>query len=333
MKIACFETEEWEKDILSKSFPGHEVSFFDGHATPDSVQPARNTEVLSTFIYSRLTADVLSLLPDLKLIVTRSTGYDHIDVSYCRDHGITVCNVPAYGVNTIAEHTFGLILALSRKLIPSVDRTRKGNFSLDGLRGFELAGKTIGIIGFGHIGDRVAELARAFRMTVLVTTRHPKTDEAARIGVSFVTLEDLLSASDIVTVHVPATAQTNHLINKNNIGRMKKGSFLINTSRGTTVETEAILVGLDNGTLAGVGLDVLEEECSLKEERQLLTREFLETCDLKTQIFNRMLLMKENVIITPHNAFNSTEALREIVAITTDDILAWTQGKPINVVQ
>lgn len=333
MLIACFETEDWEKDLLSQKYAEHDIRFFGGHATADSVGEVADAEILSTFIYSKIDSQVLDRMPSLKLIVTRSTGYDHIDLSECKKRGITVCNVPAYGVNTIAEHTFALILALSRKLIPSSEQTKRGNFSLDGLKGFELAGKTIGIVGFGHIGDRVAELARAFRMNVLVSTRHPDTKEAERIGITFVPLGELLSKSDIVSLHVPATPETKHLINKTNIGSFKKGSFLINTARGSVVETEAILIGLDQGILAGAGLDVLEEECALKEERQLLTEEFRETCDLKTQVFNRMLLLRDNVIITPHNAFNSTEALREIALITVGNIDAWIDGKPVNVVQ
>lgn len=331
MKIAFFETEEWEKKYLEKALADYQLVFNNKPLTGETASDVIDCDVLSTFIYSSLKGDVLAHFPNLKLIATRSTGYDHIDLDYCKKNSVTVCNVPTYGVNTIAEHTFALILALTRKLIPSIDRTRRGNFVLDGLRGSELAGKTLGVIGFGHIGKRVAELATAFQMNAIVYTRHPDVSYP-NSHVRFVDLPTILRESDIVSLHVPLTAETKHLLNKDNIRLMKKGSVLINTARGAIVETEAILWALEQGILSGVGLDVLEEECALKEERALLTREFLATCDLKTQLLNHVLLTKENVIITPHNAFNSEEALQEILSTTVKNIEAWQAGKPQNTV-
>ncbi|MBI3385887.1 hydroxyacid dehydrogenase, partial [Candidatus Gottesmanbacteria bacterium] len=301
MKIAFFETEEWEKKYLEKALVGHQLVFNASSLTAEVASEAIDCDALSTFIYSLLRGDLLARFSNLKLISTRSTGYDHIDLIYCKNKGVTVCNVPTYGVNTIAEHTFALMLALTRKLVLSVDRTRRGNFTLDGLRGVELAGKTLGVVGFGHIGKRVAELAKAFRMKVIVYTRHPE-KPSPDVPVQFVDLSTLLGTSDIVSLHVPLTPETKHLLNKENIRLMKKGSVLINTARGEIVETEAILWALEQGVLSGAGLDVLEEECVLKEERALLTHEFLATCDLKTQLLNHVLITKENVIITPHNA-------------------------------
>lgn len=332
MTIAFFEAEAWEQALVAAALPDHALTFSAAPLTTETGIQDVSPDILSTFIYSPLTTDVLSRFPNLKLIATRSTGYDHIDLSYCKMHGITVCNVPAYGVNTIAEHTFALILALSRTIIPSVERTRKGDFRLDGLRGFELAGKTLGVVGLGRIGTRVAQLAHAFGMKVLVTTRHQDLAKAKTLGITFVDLPTLLRSSDMVTIHVPLTAETKYLINTENILLMKKGSYLINTARGGVVETEAILRALEQGILAGAALDVLEEECALKEERELLTGAFLKMCDLKTQLFNHVLLTKENVIITPHNAFNSEEALREIIQTTIKNIIAYTKGKPENVV-
>ncbi len=332
MNIAFFETEDWEKALFQQALRGYSLSFFPEPLGPSQAHLLSETEILSPFIYSKLTADVLSELPKLRIIVTRSTGVDHIDRAYCRTHGITVCNVPAYGVDTIAEHTFALILALSRKIIPAVEHTRRGNFTLDGLRGFELAGKTLGIVGLGRIGKRVAELALSFKMNVIVSTRTPKPDLEEEPGIVQVDLSTLLAQSDIVSLHVPLTPETRYLINKTNITLMKKGSILINTARGAIVESEAILLALEQGILAGAGLDVLEQECALKEERELLTKEFLKTCDLKTQLLNHVLLTKENVIITPHNAFNSQEALKEIVQTTLQNIASYVSGKPENTV-
>ena len=332
MNIAFFETEDWEQEVFKKALPDHTLSFSHEPLTAETVSHAVEADVISSFIYSPLTSAVLSHLPNLKLIATRSTGYDHMDLSYCRKKEITICNVPAYGVNTIAEHTFALILALSRNIIPSVERTRKGNFRLEGLRGFELAGKTLGVVGLGRIGTRVVELAKAFQMHVIATTRHADPKKTGEHGITFVDFPTLLQSSDIVSLHVPLAPQTRHLINKENIHLMKKGSYLINTARGAVVETEAMLWALAQGILAGVALDVLEEEYALKEERQLLTNEFLKTCDLKAQLFNHILLTKENVIVTPHNAFNSEEALQEIVHTTIENIHAFIVGKPENVV-
>jgi len=327
MNIAFFETETWEKELFEQALGDHTLSFSSEPLDRTTLVRHKDAEVLSSFIYSKLSRDVLSQLPKLTLIATRSTGVDHIDRAYCSENGIAVRSVPAYGINTIAEHTFALILALSRKIVSSVERTRRGNFTLDGLRGFELAGKTLGVVGLGSIGMRVAELARAFDMGVIVHTRTPKIELENTLGITYVDLPNLLGSADVVSIHVPLTTETRHLINKDNIKLAKHGSFLVNTARGGVVETEAILWALEQGILAGCGLDVLEEESALKEERQLLTREFLKTCDLKTQLLNHVLLTKDNVIITPHNAFNSREALAEIVGKTINTITSYISGK------
>ena len=331
MNIAFFELEDWEKDYFQKTISGHNLSFFNEALTKDNFTSVKDVEIISPFIYSNLSKDFLLNFSSLKLIATRSTGFDHIDINYCKEKGIVVCNVPTYGVNTIAEHTFALILALSRKIVSSVEQTRQGNFELAGLRGSELVGKTLGIIGLGHIGTRVAEIAQAFKMKVIVYTRHPNAGQ--KTGITFVNLATLLSTSDFVSLHLPATVESRHLINKENIKFMKKGSLLINTARGAIVDIEAIFWALDQKILAGVGLDVLEEECTLKEERQLLSKDFLKTCDLKTQLINHVILNKKEVIVTPHNAFNSDDALKEILVTTSSNITGFIFGKPINQVK
>ena len=332
MRITFFEIEDWEKQYFQSVLTGSSLSFYETPLTKEAIASVDDTEILSSFIYSKLSSEILLQLPNLKLITTRSTGFDHIDIEYCKKAGIAVCSVPTYGVNTVAEHTFALILALSRKLIPSIERTRRGDFSLERLRGFELAEKTLGIVGLGHIGKRVVEIAKVFKMNVLVSTKHPDQNLTKQLGITFVELPALLNNSDIVSLHVPLIAETRNLINKENIALMKKGSLLINTARGAVVETEALVFALEKGILAGAGLDVLEEERALKEERELLTKEFLKTGDLKTQLLNHVLLTKENVIITPHNAFNSREALQEILQTTVGNITSFLAGKPVNLV-
>jgi D-lactate dehydrogenase len=333
MKIAFFEIEEWEIPFLQKALVGNTVTFSPQHLDEVEAKKLADVEVLSVFIYSMLTPELLEKMPNLKLIVTRSTGFDHIDLEYCKKKKIVVTNIPHYGANTVAEHAFALLLALSRKLIPSIERTRRGNFELDAsLRGFDLHEKTIGVVGIGNIGAEVIRIAKGFGMHVVAYTHHPSEEIARKLRITFLSLPELLKVSDVVTLHVPYSKKTHHLINKKNIKHFKQGSILINTARGGLIETEAILYGLDKGKLGGVGLDVLEEECGIKEERQLLAGNFKKECDLRTQLYNHVLLTKENVLITPHNAFNSNEALQRILDVTVENIVSFGKGKPLNIV-
>ena len=331
--ISFFETEAWEEEDFRKQFPQDTL-----HFSPQTLEEGKeyeqavfDAEVVCVFAFSQVSKAVLEKFPHVKCIVTRSTGFDHIDLSYCKEKGITVCNVPAYGVHSVAEHTFALILGLSRKLIPSVERTRKGNFTLEGLRGFELFGKTLGVVGVGNIGKVVADIALGMGMKVVAYNRH-EDEELKNKGVEFKDLDSLLSQSDVVSLHLPYMKETHHIINMDNITKFKKGALLINAARGGLVETRAILEGLEQHILAGAGLDVLEEECSMREERELLSTKFLESCDLRTQLLDHMLLDREDVLITPHNAFNSNEAVDQIMQITIDNIKGFLVGSPVHIV-
>jgi len=199
--------------------------------------------------------------------------------------------------------------------------------------GFDLMGKTLGIVGAGHIGMHVARIARGFEMNVVAFDAKPDKKLAKKLGFAYVSLEDLLRNSDIITLHLPLNPHTEHLINSENINLVKKGAYLINTSRGGIVETGALVKALDEGILAGAGLDVLEEECYITEESQLLSPEFTKKCDIRTLLQNHILMEKPNVIITPHNAFNSKEALERILQTTVENIQSFLKNKPINIVQ
>jgi len=333
MKIAFFEVEEWEKVYLQQKLAGNELQFFTEPFTSENLHEVKDVEIISTFIYSSVTKEMLEKLPNLRMITTRSTGYDHIDVATCIKHkNVTVCNVPHYGTRTVAEHTFALILALSRKIFKSVERTRHGDFDHHELTGFDLYGKTIGIIGLGDIGRSVLHIAKGFGMRVVSISRHPDEALARRLGVTFLDMNELFAVSDIVTLHVPYTKATRHMVNKRTIKKFKKGSLLINTARGGLIETEAILYGLEKGILAGVGLDVLEGEDIIQEERQILSKHFLEHANIKTLYFDHVLMKQENVVITPHNAFNSTEALHLILDVTVANIKDFIADKPQNTV-
>jgi D-lactate dehydrogenase len=332
MKIAFFETEEWEEEYLKQKLAGNELLFFPTPLSEKHIPKLLDVAVISTFIYSEVTKEFLNQLPNLRLITTRSTGYDHIDLACTRYKKIISCNVPHYGTHTVAEHAFSLITALSRKLLPSIERTKRGDFDHRELTGFDLHDKTIGIVGMGDIGSTVMKIAKGFGMHVVIYSRHPDEKLAKKLGITFLTLKELFAVSDVITLHVPYTKETHHLVNKRNIKRFKKGSLLINTARGGLIETEAILYGLDKGILRGVGLDVLEYEDTIKEERQILTENFLKNSNFKTLYFDHILMNRENVLITPHNAFNSTEALKKILDVTVENIVHFQQQTPQNIV-
>ena len=330
MKIALFELHEWEEQFLRKRLePAHTLVAFRSVLGDAALAGLADVEVVSPFIYSKLTAARLAQLPKLQLIVTRSTGFDHIDVVECGRRGVTVCNVPFYGENTVAEHTFALILALSRKVHESFVRVRAGNFSLEGLRGFDLKDKTIGVVGAGHIGLHVIRIARGFGMKVLAFDVHRDSFLAEVLGFEYADLTTLLGRSDIISLHAPYNPHTHHLINPGNIRQIKPGAVLINTSRGGLVDTAALWQALDAGILAGAGLDVLEGEEAVLEESALLD----DTANpelLRRVIQNQLILKKPNVVFTPHNAFNSQEALERILQTTADNITAFAAGTPKN---
>lgn len=331
--IVFTELEGWEEDSLRQRLPGHQLTLLRHPLEPGDIGTLQNTEVLAPFIYTYVDTKLLSSWPKLKLVATRSTGFDHVDVKACRQRGVTVCNVPYYGENTVAEHTWALILALSRKIIPSYEHTKAGNFSTTGLRGFDLKGKTLGVIGCGHIGQHVVKTAKAFDMRVIVSDARHDQSLADSLGFEYVSLDALLKESDVITLHAPYNEKTRHLLNGENMKLIKKDALLVNTARGGLIDTMALVQALENGTLSGAGLDVLEEECGIKEESEVLSPEFAKKCDLKAVIADHVLLKRDNVIITPHNAFNSQEAVQRILDTAVENILGFLAGQPVNEVK
>ena len=328
-KIVFFEIEKWEEEYIKNSLLGFNLVFSEEKLTRENAANFADAKIISTFIYSTINKELLDTLPALKFITTRSMGIDHIEVESCKKKGIVVSNVPTYGSHTVAEHTFALILAISRKIIPSVQQARRGDFSSVGLEGFDLYGKTLGVVGTGNIGKNVAEVALSFGMKVLAFSRSQDQELIAK-GIKYVTFDELLAQSDIVTLHLPHNKETEHIINMQNIEKFKKGAVLINTARGALIETQAILEGLEKKILLAAGLDVLEEEAELKEERELLSTEYLGKIDIKTELINHVLLVRDDVVITPHNAFNSREALIQIIDTTIANIKSFEAGTPQN---
>ncbi|MDT8271747.1 MAG: hydroxyacid dehydrogenase [Desulfomonilia bacterium] len=333
MKITIFETEPWEQDIYRKLGADHEVVFLTESLGQQNAGDHRDTDIVSTFIYSSLDEAVLKQLPSLKLIATRSTGYDHIDIEYCSEHDIQIANVPSYGTCPVAEHVFGLILVISHNLNEAINRTRRGEFSLAGLKGFDLHGRVLGVVGTGSIGTCVIRIARGFGMEVHAFDVNPDEALSSELGFTYSPLNTLLGSSDIVTLHVPANKHTRHLISEEQFGQMKDGSILINTSRGTIVDVQALIQALATGKIAAAGLDVLPDEPVIREEAELLRSVFQKKYDLETLLADHILLRLRNVYITPHSAFYTQEALLDILNTTLDNIQAFVQGSPQNVVQ
>lgn len=329
-------TEKWEQDYLKdklKTIKKLSPVFFSKSLDNSILNKIKSTEVLCVFVWSQIDERIINKLPNLKFVSTMSTGFDHIDLDTCKAKEIKVSNVPFYGDNTVAEHTFALILALTRKLPESIERTRQGNFTLDGLQGADLKDKIIGIIGLGHIGTKVAEIANGFGMKILATDPKKDLKLKKKLKIQYKELNYLLNNSDVISLHAPYNKETHHLINKTNINKIKKGALLINTSRGGLIDSEALITALDKDILAGAGIDVLEEECFIKEEKELLTKPFQKTCDLRTVLRGHILTHNKKVLVTPHNAFNSKEALQRILDTTVENIKGYLNNKPINQVK
>lgn len=288
-------------------------------------------EVLIPFIHSKITRADIETMPKLRLIATRSTGYDHIDMEAVKERNIVVANVPGYGETAVAEFTFALILALSRKIPQAYARTQRGDYTLEGLRGFDLYHKTLGVVGAGAIGLHVIRIATGFGMNVVAFDTRQNRLLSEVLGFRYVSLDELLAQSDIVSLHAPALPQTRHMINRETLSKMKPGSYLVNTARGSLVDTPALAWALDHGILAGAALDALEGEEFLQREEELLGESGSEE-KLKLLVHNHVLQRRNNVIITPHVAFNSNEALRRILDTTIENVRSFLGNSAHNTV-
>lgn len=331
MKIAFFGLNEQEKkDYFSNSLSGQELSFIDADLNEDNLPEHSDFEIISIFVQSKITPQVIDHFPNLKLIAIRATGFDNVDLNHAKEKNIIVANVPAYGSHTVAEFTFGLILSLSRKIPQAWEKVKEEvEFDHEGLKGFDLYGKTLGVVGTGKIGANVIKIAKGFGMIVLAYDIYPNEQLSKTFACQYVSLEQLLRESDIVTIHVPASDKTRHLLNKDNIHQMKKGSILINTARGDVVETDALYNAISEGRLNGAGLDVIEDENQLSES---LTKEEFEPKVMKNLLEASYLIKSPNVIVTPHAAFYTTEAEQAIMQTTVENIQSFIAGSAKNVV-
>lgn len=318
MIITFFEINDIEKQRFSEKLKGHTLRFFDDTIQNVDKKNYLDSDVISVFIHSKVDKEKIDECYNLKLIATRSTGTDHIDLEYAIAKNIQVKNVTLYGENTVAEHTFALMLALSRKIHESYVATTKGKFSTAGLMGFDLKDKTIGIIGGGRIGLHVARMARSFGMHVRIYDINEDKFLAELINFKYVSLDELFNLSDIISLHVPLNKHTAHMINKETIFKMKDGVVIINTARGGLINNSDLIDALESRKVYGAGLDVLEGEEFLFEET--LSNSPIENA-AKIIVESKLLSDKPNVVITPHNAFNSIEAVERIIDTTVDNIL------------
>lgn len=332
MNIAFFEIKDPSHiDLLKSQLTDHNLFFFENPLNQTTLTEQKDFDVISVFIESKIDQPVIDAYSNLKSINTRSTGYDHVDVNYAKSKNISVFNVPSYGSHTVAEFTFGLLLNLTRKLPEALRRTKQeGVFSFEGLKGSDLYGKTLGVIGTGKIGANVIKIANGFEMNVVAFDKFPNETLATTLGFKYVSLNDLLTQSDVVTLHVPYTQENHHMINESNLSLMKQGSYVVNTSRGALIDTAALFTALKTNHLAGAALDVLEEERGLKEEIELLSSNRLTSDEAKLILQDHLLINLPNVIVSPHLAFYSTEAEESIIRTTIDNIKSFEKGDSKN---
>lgn len=331
MKKIFFNVSEWEREYISSKLTDCE---FEPGTVGETADKVFDAEIVSIFVNSNMRAEDLARFPNAKFIAARSTGYDNIDLGVTAEKNVVVSNVPSYGENTVAEYAFALLLTLSRRMYETIDATKeKGTFMHDGLQGFDLKGKTIGMVGTGRIGVNSIKIAKGFGMNVICYDAFPNEKLASEMGFMYTNLDSLLGEADIVSLHAPLLETTRHMINKTSLSKMKKGIILINTARGGLVETDALVMGLKDGTIGAVGLDVLEEEGYMADELSLLVAQHPNAESMKTVLENRYLMDHPRVVISPHNAFNTKEALTRILDTTIENIKAFEAGKPVNVVK
>lgn len=326
-KVAVFEANSKEKRYLKKLFDKNfEVYYYADPLNEGNAHLVKDVDIISPFIYSEITDKVIKGGKKLKLIATRSTGFNHIDIHTAKERNVSVSNVPYYGENTVAEHTFAMILALSRNLHKAYVRTIRNDFTLKGLQGFDLKGKTLGVIGAGSIGVHVIKIAKGFGMNVIASDARENHILTELLDFKYVSLDELLSGSDIITLHCPYNAHTHHLINMSNIEKVKKGTLFINTARNGLIEPKALYYAIENKIFGGAGLDVFEGEELLKEENQMLTKN-VSVEHLEALLKRNILLRNESVIITPHMAFDSVEAVERIMETTAENIKCFLDGR------
>lgn len=321
MKVAFFSTKKFEREALEKANAGFELHFLEASLNEQTAKLAAGFPVVSAFANDRLNETVIRQLKagGTQLVALRSAGFNHVDLKASEAAGIRVVRVPAYSPYAVAEHAVAMLLALNRKIHRAYNRVREGNFSLDGLVGFDLHGKTVGIVGTGKIGSVFAEIMNGFGCRLLACDLSPNAELEKRLGLRYVPIEQLCCESDIVSLHVPLRPGTYHLIGESLFRCFKPGAILINTGRGALVDTKALVAKLKTESIKGACLDVYEEEESLYFQDH--SGEVL-----KDDVLARLLTFP-NVLITAHQGFLTEEAIRNIAQTTLQNIHDFALGK------
>lgn len=317
--------------LLAKT--GHEVEYIKEKLSVANVRP--DADVISVFVTSRVDQTLMAMMPKLRLIACRSTGYNHVDVRAATTLGITVANVPTYGEQTVAEYVFTLLLALSRRLVPTLQAVEQAIIDQPQLTGWDLQGKTLGVLGTGHIGQCVARIAVGFGMHVVAYDPYPNHQQAKTIGFRYMPAVEVVKQSDVLSLHMPYTSENHHFVDRSLLTQCKRGMLLINTARGELVDTQALIDALQSGYIAGAGLDVLEGEELLhgSEEELLLRQPALAREALEHSLRLHVLARMPAVILTPHNAFNTIEAIGRINQVTAQNVLQFIAGQISNKVE
>jgi D-lactate dehydrogenase len=324
MKVAIFSAKNYERAILDEvnAAYGHELVYFDVQLGPATVSLAVGFPAVSVFVNDVVNADVLRRLADAgtRLVATRSTGFNQMDLQAAAANGVRVGRVADYSPNSVAEFAVGLLLALNRKIPRAYNRTRDGNFELDGLMGFDFVGRTVAVIGTGKIGTIFGRIMAGFGCTVIGFDVY-RSPEFERIGGRYVDLAEVQAEADVISLHCPLTPQTHHIIDGGTLGRLKRGALLINTSRGGLVDAEAAIEALKSGQLGGMAIDVYEEEAGLFFKD-------LSNTVIADDVIERLVSFS-NVIVTGHQAFFTREALRTILDTTLASIADFAAGRPL----
>jgi len=322
MKITFFSTQPYDKKFFTRCNEnyGFELEYYETHLGPHIVNAIENTDAICVFVNDKVNADVMKVLAakGVKVIALRCAGFNNVDLNAAREHNIHVCRVPAYSPEAVAEHAVGMILTLNRKTHKAYNRVREQNFSLNGLLGFDVHGKTVGVIGTGNIGKAFCKIMLGFGCRVLAFDLVINKD-LENAGVAFLPLIEVLQQSDIISLHCPLSEQTHHLINTNTIQLMKKGAMLINTSRGGLIDTRAVIGALKSGQVSYLGIDVYEQE------EKLFFRD-LSSNIIEDDMIQRLMSFP-NVLVTAHQAFFTEEALHQIATITLHNIQQLLQNK------
>ncbi len=325
MRIAFFDTHEFEKDVFLKINEKYNFSidFLNTKLTLQTALLAQGSEVVCSFVQDDLGADCISCLKKngVKLIVLRSAGFNHVDIKAAQDAGILVARVPSYSPHAVAEFAIGLLLTLNRKIHKATARVKELNFSLDGLVGFDLNGKTVGVIGTGKIGSIFAQIMSAFGCHVLATDLQKNSLLEKNTHITYTDLNTLYAKSDVISLHVPLTPATHHVLGQSAISLMKKGVYIVNTGRGALIDTKALIAGLKSGKIAGAALDVYEEE------ENTFFHDWSQSI-LQDDILARLLTFP-NVIITSHQAFLTHEALYNIAQTTLESVQEFSQTSKV----